>query len=355
MKRLSRAFCGTVALIAAVPDFGWAEEPEDIRRKADQHAVHSIRFWEARRPKVSIAHQTNAAPAELLEYIELDNRLSGFSQKPRPASLNKQEKTLWQEAIQAVPQKLLERAGNQFLGVYWVDDLGGSGYTDVVRTPEGRVAGVFVVFDRSALFSRGGNEWASWKESTPFQSGHVSVEVKIEGKKLSSKAHALRWIFLHEFGHVLALTEGHHPSWDQLAVNSYTGGGFPTLSWKVESDVSFRKTPASNAEWEAIRKNLVFYQKPKIENSQILNTYGALKRTAFPTLYAGTNYTDDFADAFALYVHTEVFKDPYHLRVHQNGQSLFEMGACWKEARCAEKRAYFEEMLKGVASSPSWP
>ena len=331
----------------------WADAPSELELKLDEHPAHHEYFWAGQRTYLPVIQRVSGPPTAVLEYLALDNQLNGFKARPRAAQLTPEEIKDWEAALNSIPPSILERPGGKFFGLFWVDDLGGSGYTELVRGTKEDVVGAFMVFDRKALFSRGGNAWATWKESSPFLRAGESdpqVEVEIEGDVLTPRAYGLRFVFLHEWAHVLAATEGHHPSWDAKVRTSYSKGNFPLISWNIDNKAAVsRKTLALSKDWQAVRKDLVFYQKPRIPAAQMQGVYQQLVRTSFPTLYAGTNVTDDFADSFALYVHSRLLGDPFRLKIVQGTNTLLKMGPCWDEPRCAAKSQYFEAMLKKKA------
>jgi len=74
-------------------------------------------------------------------------------------------------------------------------------------------------------------------------------------------------------------------------------------------------------------------------------TYDNLEKTNFPSLYAATQPGDDFAEAFASYVHVVLQRRPWQILIYQDGALRKEFGACWDEPRCAAKRALLEQLL----------
>jgi hypothetical protein len=53
-----------------------------------------------------------------------------------------------------------------------------------------------------------------------------------------------------------------------------------------------------------------------------------------------TNPRDDFAEAFASYVHTVLMKKPFEIRIYRDGKVAKVYEACWTEQRCAEKKSH---------------
>ncbi len=55
---------------------------------------------------------------------------------------------------------------------------------------------------------------------------------------------------------------------------------------------------------------------------------------------------DDFAEAFASYVHSVTMKRPFLIRIHHNGKQVKSFDACWSLPRCADKRQLIEQLLE---------
>jgi len=78
----------------------------------------------------------------------------------------------------------------------------------------------------------------------------------------------------------------------------------------------------------------------------MMPVYRDLAATNFPTLYAATNPSEDFADSFVSYVHTVLLKRPWEITIRYDGKVALTYGSCWEEARCAAKRRILEDLLR---------
>ncbi|MBC7469468.1 MAG: hypothetical protein H7322_09100 [Ramlibacter sp.] len=74
-------------------------------------------------------------------------------------------------------------------------------------------------------------------------------------------------------------------------------------------------------------------------------TYASLEETNFPSLYAATAPGDDFAEAFASYVHVVLLRRPWEIALSQGGKVVKVVRSCWDQPRCAAKRAVMEQLL----------
>ena len=91
---------------------------------------------------------------------------------------------------------------------------------------------------------------------------------------------------------------------------------------------------------EAVKR---FGAKPPA--SEMILAYERLEATNFSTLYAVTQPGDDFAEAFASYVHTVMMKEPFEICILRDGKLAKTYGSCWALERWAAKRRILERFL----------
>jgi hypothetical protein len=310
------------------------------------HAVTKVDYWRSALAR-PLEQRIEEAPPELVEFLTLDNIQSGFPDKPRSARLSKEFLRDLRAAITELPPDVKRIVSGKLAGIYLVRDLGGTGFTDTVYDAQSNAVAGFVVLDISVLRKRA-NAWAKWKENTPFkpQSG-FKLTALIETKAGDSRKNAIQYILLHELGHVVSINEKIHPSWnvEPKDVSSPESYPFFSLSWTI-SKADNRFLTLFDDKFPQ-RKDVVYYLKPKLPAGRMIDTYDRLERTNFATLYSVTKPGDDFAEAFASYVHTVLMKKPFEIRIYREGKVAKVYKACWTEQRCAEKKAILERLLGG--------
>ncbi len=342
-----------VALLLAAPLPAAAKLPcaakdrDCLFKAASQNPTRTLDFW-AKRLADPIGERIGPAPQELVDYIEIDNAMSGFPEKPKVAKLSPDFLADVKGALADLMPVLKRLVGGTFAGVYFVEDLGGSGYTDAIReSPGANPVAAYVVLDPKVLGRFTANSWATWKENTPFKPGNGwKLEAQIEEAREDTRRGAIRYILLHEFGHVVAATRTLHPMWDIAAKDLPAGARWPffDLSWTID-----RAKNAFASKYESafpLRKSVVYYLGAKLEAKDMTPAYQSLDRTNFPTLYGATSFGDDFAESFASYVHTQVLKRPWVIRITKDGHPDFTYRTCWDDPRCLEKRDILETLLK---------
>ncbi len=286
-----------------------------------------------------------AAPFELIDYIALVNTVSGHPHSPGPAEVDDDFLADVRNAIEDMPaavQQLIER---ELLGVFFAQGLGSSAVTDALADCNGTVLGYVVVIDVAAFAHRTANQWATWKENTPFaQAQAVSVETLIAEPQEDSRKNALQFLLLHEFGHVLTPGTATIPNWwcDPQTIEDTEAYPFLALDWEITRDKKI--VPRKENDFP-LRKDVSYYTDTPMDGSALLGLYDALQHTSFATLYAATNVYDDFAESFATYVHTVLLKRRYETRVWRDGVVVLNPEPFWSSRRCSAKYQFMQRYL----------
>lgn len=356
-----QAFVFIVALASvAVADCARAEplagcaatDKPCLMKAMKAHPAKTRAFWQGALAK-PVAERLGPAPEGLAEFLRLDNLVNGFPEKPRPSRLSSDFLADVRGAIADLPPAVRRAFGASFAGVWFVDDLGGTGFTDMFLDGRGRPEGGFIVLDAAVLGKFKANAWATWKENTPFRPAPGwSLEARIEAPASDDRRGAIRYILLHELGHVLSINRDVHPSWSLAPKEVPAGARFPffELSWTID-----RKEGKYASRFDAafpMRAFVVYYLGAKLEAADMAPAYAALAKTDFPTLYAATSPGDDFAESFVSYVHTVLMKRPWEVVIRKNGKVVATHRPCWGEARCAGKERILATLLGNRGLSP---
>jgi hypothetical protein len=308
------------------------------------HSTLKLAFWQQAFAK-PVEERIGSAPPELVNYLELDNIKNGYPDRPRSAIPDPDFVSDVRDAFADVPAPVKRLLAQKLAGIYFVEDLGGSAYTEQIYEDSRPVAG-YIVLDASVLKNRTANGWATWKENTPFiGSPDFKLNAIIEEASRDNRKQAIQYILLHELGHVLSVGGGFNPDWNTPPNELKTETSYPyfQLSWAVSKDSSQYVTIFDQSFPQ--RKNVVYYFGAKLPAAQMRDTYEALERTNFATLYAATNPHDDFAEAFVSYVHTVLMGKPFEISIYNDGKISKVYKSCWAEERCAAKRKMLEHLL----------
>ncbi len=310
------------------------------------HPAKSAAFWKAVQSR-PMAERLGPAPPELVEFLHLDNAANGFPEKPRASRPSDEFMADLRGAIEDLPPAVRRAFDANFAGIWLVDDLGGTGFTDAYVDANDRQVGGYIGLDAAVLGKFTANAWATWKENTPFRpGGGWTLEARIEEKAGDDRRGAIRYILLHELGHVLSINRNVHPRFDQAPADSPPDARFPffDLSWTIDRKED-RYVSRFDAEFPA-RRSVAYYLGAKLAAADMAPAYEALGKTNFPTLYAATSPGDDFAESFVSYVHTVLMKRPWEITIRRDGSVVMAYRTCWEEPRCAAKRKILEDLLR---------
>jgi len=289
-------------------------------------------------------------PADVRDLVHQANRASGLDAVPGAVAPDAGLRADLGRALLGMPAAVRALVDPLLLGICLGRGLGSSGITDIVADAGGRILGCVVLLDVDLLAGHSANSWASWKENLPFMrgmgktmghGGGFSLAATIAAPEQDTRANALQFLLLHEFGHVLTADRDFLPRWWEPVPDvpfSYLG-----LSWTVTPFGGF----APRADFD-LRGAVDFYGNRQLPGDTIPAAYAGLEGSDFPSLYGATNPYDDFAECFASYVHSEMLGRPYLLRVDLDGEPRAWLDSFWSSGRSAGKRRFMEAMLSSA-------
>jgi len=349
-----KKFAGTAIAIAAVwGGVAWADGAKNcgadvdcLRQLLAANPVKHIGYMHVFQD-IPLDRRVLAAPVKMLEYLNLDNQLHGFPNRPQAAKVGRHLLEDMAGAIKELPVEVKALIDKKLMGIFLVQDLGGTGYTDYVFNQQHEPVGAFVVLDAGVL-TRSANAWATWKENTPFiADAAFDLQVTIETPANDNRKQALQYILLHELGHVASVGAHIHPSWDSWDCVKDPPDRYPffQLSWQLKDAQSCDVISKFDGAVFRHRKDVVYYFGAKLPAALGPEVYAELAQTNFPSLYAATSPGDDFAESFVTYVHHELMGKPFEIRIDKQGQRQTTFTSCWGTPRCAAKQKLIEELF----------
>jgi len=320
----------------------------ELRQQLSSHRVHNIDVWQDYLKKAPIT-RVEAAPPLLIDYLQIDNRLNGYSTTPTAPDH-------WQPvaedvvaAIDAFPPAVRDLFDQYVIGVFFVSGLGSSAYTDFLLEHNQHKMGV-IVLDTQILNMKA-NAWATWKENTPFQAAKgMNLELNIAGKGEGNRTTALSYIVLHELGHLVALNKNAHANWSGSGDQNPSNYSFSSISWKMNKG----KVEPKSSPLFPERKTIHYYAPPemRISATHLPSIYHNWHKTDFVSLYAAMNVYDDFAETFAMYVHVVMQGQSWKLTLTKDGNIIESFDNPILQPRCSEKKAYMDTILKRSPIAP---
>jgi hypothetical protein len=301
-------------------------------------------FW-ADKLGQQVIERFGPAPEELVRYVVHVNAASGIPCTPTAAFVPPDLLHDLKCAIAGMPTVVVGALQNVLLGIFFTRDLGSSAITDVVVDENGNILGSVVALDLDAFVSRVANEWATWKESTPFSRAEsLTLQMQIAEPDDNTRATALQFLLLHEFGHVLTAGRRFLPIWwlppdFMTATADYE---FLQLGWEISAEKEI--VPRAEEDF-AGRGAVSYYGDAELDDHAMLAMYQSLQQTSFVSLYASINAYDDFAETFATYVHCVLMKKPFRVRIYRGEVLEHETDDFWSSSRSAPKRAFMSQLL----------
>jgi hypothetical protein len=313
---------------------------------AQAHPVFTRKYWQASFDK-PLEERIGAASPELIEFLHLGTILHSGDERPRSVQADADFVREVREVLAELPDAIKAPLSRKLAGVYFAEDLYGSAWSDYVFDEKKRRVGGVIALDVAKLRTQTANAWATWKENTPFAADpRFRLSARIASDAEDNRKNAIRYILLHELGHVFSADLPVHPSWNlpPSAIRSTERFAYFNETWLVAKKENRYATVFDETVFPQ-RRDVVYYGKPKLAADQMIPVYDNLGKTNLPTLYAATLPGDDFAEAFATYVHTVLAGKPYSIEIYRDGALAKTYTACWSEPRCSQKRAILERLL----------
>lgn len=343
MWRLLQSGTGLVCLVLLLI----AGAQQATARDLAEHPARSPGYWGQAWRSQPVAERVAAAPPEVLEYLFLDvgDAATPQSQRPRPvqdSGLRSTAGQVLEDIAASLPQHLAELLRKRLMGVFLAENIGSSGYTEVLNAPDGKRA--FVVLDAAYLQGRRANAWASLRESSFFRpAAGVTVSMTIADRDADTEQAGMRYILLHELGHCVGAILGVHPDWNEAPpTDAAAQYPFVGLSWKVAAG-KYALKQGSAFPWRG-RLRIYSFEDAPLSASTALKVYAGLQQTNLPTLYAAVSPFEDFAESFAVWLHAVREKRPWLVRLSKDGGQLV-FASCLKTGACPDKAAFMQQVF----------
>ncbi|HNI89599.1 MAG TPA: hypothetical protein PKX55_15690, partial [Leptospiraceae bacterium] len=190
----------------------------------------------------------------------------------------------------------------------------------IYNNEENKPIGGIIIIDSNVIQQKA-NDWITFKENSVFDKSNTELKIQIEDDKNNTLENALRYILLHEIGHILSNVYRITPDARNKTLD-YSNHSFLNKIWKTETDSYY-----DSSEFP-FRKNISFYAAPdkKINlDTDWKKIYPVLLKYRFPTMYSATNASDYFAEMFVSYVHCILDKKPWKLSIYQSNKEIYSI------------------------------
>jgi len=232
--------------------------------------------------------------------------------------------------VRKLPEIYHEKISPRFLGLFFIENMIGSGWTEWIPGPDGERLMIMAL--DSEVLKLDASDWLTKKEKSAFIIDDPGYDIHID---IGSGMSGFYYIFNHEISHVYDYIEGitpGEPGFDSAREyarlkeeGASLDGRYPLVDgiWKSYSEpVDIYDFPH--------RKDISFYGLsggPKINISDAPAVYADLMETPFVTLYGSLSWMEDFVELFAAYMNIEEYGRPWRLTVTHGGETVFEIDA----------------------------
>src|SRR5207253_2888406 len=130
-------------------------------------------------------------PPELIEFLMLDNVAHDYPNVARSPKIEPAFLEDVRRAFREIPESVQRLLVPKLAGVYFIEDIGGTGFSDEIVDDKGQPVAGFIILDPTVLATRTANEWATWKDSSPFMPDPAwKLESVIEDRARDDRMHA---------------------------------------------------------------------------------------------------------------------------------------------------------------------
>ena len=306
--------------------------------------VHRAAFWGDGWQDRPLTERVHVLPTDALPSLRDGLSDRHFISQVKPASNAKYVIQDVQSAIDELPQPVKTLIEDRLVGIYLVEGLAQSETSDSLGMAFAVVGfwrqhvGTVILLDRNETDMRA-NEAMAGMEYVPSRDFHgVAVEPRLAARGENDRVTTLRYVLLHELGHLVDFARDVVPNSFSYGASETDCGGFACLSWRTPERHRYSR-------WIDSAMGMMRAGRTKEYVSALPQTFKLLADSNFPSLYATTMPEEDFAESFAMYVHTVMMERPWELTVRRNGTIVGQLGSCFVDRRCPKKKAYFDRFF----------
>jgi hypothetical protein len=326
----------TLVFILSSSVFG-KEDIEKLKVLHENHEVKKHQTWQNWKDK-EILQRISIAPTNIIEYIDMDNKIYGFDGVPKQIPIDSSLQKDLEDAIKELPVQITHLIQNNLIGIFILSGLGSTGYSEHIYK-KGEYEGGFIILDQDVLLNIKANQWASWRVNSSFlQDKDYNLTLKIEEPSTNNRKQAIQFILIHEIAHIIGLWQKAHPRTSKGDPKKYP---FSSLSWDT-----FTKSKYDNSFTN--RKDIAFYsfKRAKLNIKDAKSLIQNLNNSNFCSVYGASSFFEDYAEAFTIFVHTKLMKKPYTLKLYHKDKLIEKFENPLDMESMKDKKLYFEELLK---------
>lgn len=309
---------------------------EKLKLQHENHVVKKHTTWNGWKHK-PIVDRISVIPQNVLEYIEIDNKIYGYEGIPQQVSIDNALNKDLIAAIEELPPEVREQLKNNLIGIFILSGLGSTGFSEHVFNDK-EYDGGFIVLDQDVLLDFTANQWASWSINSAFKKPQeYELSLKIEEDLSNTRKQAIQFILIHEMAHIIGPSIKAHPRSNEGDPKLFE---FSSFSWNAYDTSKYDDNFKYRKEFKLYR-----FEEASLELKDSQKIITDLKNTDFCSVYSSYSFFEDFAEAYAIYVHSVLMKKPYILTLSHKGKEIESFRDPYKSENLQKKKQYFDKLF----------
>ncbi len=310
MSKLKKIFVFLFLLGVTLPIYGEINQKKLQELREKKYHCFENYFWDATQP---LEKRFITPPKFLLEAMkELDEHYD-YAAYP----LSESDKKEITKCLSLLPSKMKVVMSQNLLGIYFVHNLWGGGFTDYVLDEKGKVYTIMLLNPSCLNFNL--SEWMTAKENSAFILDDETYQVIV---KTSTDVSGLFYLLSHEGTHVMDYAQSLSPWTEkdlQILKNiKYQPTEFTKGVWADEKlgEKTYTFSDLTNISIYGFRG------KPRLRISQMNHFYTKLEKTPWPSMYATFYWAEDLAELTAFSIITKNLNTEISYQVSRQNQIL---------------------------------
>lgn len=294
---------------------------ENIFKASESFSILSTDYWNSKKLQIISAHDKNFE-----EFENLKNEWKLFYKTEKQKKSLSKEKITKDDLLKtlSIYKPALRNYINDNIHAFViVKDLGHSQF--IYKTK----ANKYIVFIDQDINAVGLNDWYLQREQQALSIKDTSIKMNTLLSYANDKNDTLIFIFAQTISLI-------------LAESLKDSDPYYLLSWEHSiskwnryfSEISFVSYYGQSLKSLNFDKTYEFYQ--------------LLEKTDFINLYSTSSPQRDFIETSSIYIYNILFARAFHIEFYQENVMLDSFSSCLKNARCLNKRLYFDRLFNSL-------
>ena len=229
------------------------------------------------------------------------------------------DRALVSDYLSQLPAPLQQAMQEHVAGIYFVENFQGSAWCGLTLDPDDPSSLYLSMVINAETLRTGLSAWMTRKEMSAFLEDASGLRVQVNA---GTKYRGLMYVLLHEGAHLLDFIRPVTP--------------FPSGDYRALFRIRATSTPFTRGLWKNFAYPDPAYDYPartglrfdgldggtRVKLAEAPRIYEALRAGPFVSLYASTNWADDFADLYTYKYLTEKLGQPYEVSVFRGDVAL---------------------------------